>query len=184
MNSRILINDMISYQKGNKAVGDEIVCRFSPLLKRYASLLHYEDAFYDLQLYFIEFMYSQAIENKFDNDYCLLAYLKKSIRNAYIQISQRMQVQNTTLRFYNQLSDEEIHSIETDNAAYDDYFSSEYDFINNLLTEKERITIYRLYIMDYSVAEVAKMDNTTRQTANRTKNRALNKLRKYLNCLS
>ena len=63
----------------------QIVQRFQPLLKKYAALLKYEDAYSDLQLYLLELLHSGKLTKlQRKDDGTLVKYIESSIRHQYI----------------------------------------------------------------------------------------------------
>ena len=66
------------------------------LKKKYAIKLNYEDAFNDLQLYFIECILKIPLEsgNFVKSDYYILSYIKKSIYFGYVALSKKIQKEN------------------------------------------------------------------------------------------
>lgn len=53
-----LFDLFLNAYNGNSFAQLQIVQRFQPLLKKYAALLKYEDAYSDLQLYLLELLHS------------------------------------------------------------------------------------------------------------------------------
>lgn len=68
----------------------QIVQRFQPLLKKYAALLKYEDAYSDLQLYLLELLHSGKLTKlQRKDDGTLVKYIESSIRHQYISLNSR-----------------------------------------------------------------------------------------------
>lgn len=57
-----LFDLFLNAYNGNSFAQLQIVQRFQPLLKKYAALLKYEDAYSDLQLYLLEFTAFRKID--------------------------------------------------------------------------------------------------------------------------
>ena len=88
---------MIKNSKINDSNSMEKLCeKFLPLIKKYAIKLNYEDAFNDLQLYFIECILKIPLEsgNFVKSDYYILSYIKKSIYFGYVGLSKKIQKEN------------------------------------------------------------------------------------------
>lgn len=49
-------------QNGDKEAMQELVDRFTPLMRKRANKLGYEDAYEDIRLFFIELIYSMKLE--------------------------------------------------------------------------------------------------------------------------
>lgn len=57
-----LFDLFLNAYNGNSFAQLQIVQRFQPLLKKYAALLKYEDAYSDLQLYLLELLHFRKID--------------------------------------------------------------------------------------------------------------------------
>lgn len=163
--------------------GDEqsmlfLIERFDGLLKYYAKLLShcYEDDYADLRCAFIALVKKFNTKNHFANNGAVVRYIEKSVRNSYIRISKK-RAADRAVAFHNELSDEQVHAVENTNSATDEYSEILLESLKGVLTATEFKTLYRHYILDLSISEIATQDNTTRQTANITKVRALDKLK-------
>lgn len=172
-----LILDILNIQKDTTDLL-KVIKKFTPLLLRYSQKLQYEDSFYDLQLVLIQTLISINVK-MFENDFGLLAYLKKTVYTAYIKISKKHEKDSSMIRFYNQMEHKEIEMIENKYSKYDDYSLIELSELANQLTKKEYSTIYRYFIKNYSILQIAKQDKISRQAANKNKVRALRKIIKY-----
>ena len=81
-----LFDLFLNAYNGNSFAQLQIVQRFQPLLKKYAALLKYEDAYSDLQLYLLELLHSgklTKLQRKDDGT------LVKYIRHQYISLNSR-----------------------------------------------------------------------------------------------
>lgn len=78
-------------QKNENAGFIELISMFQPLLRKYVFLLNYSDAYMDLYDCFIDCIYKIPLQQLkvSENDSVVLAYIKTSIRNAYISLSRK-----------------------------------------------------------------------------------------------
>ena len=78
-------------QKNENAGFIELISMFQPLLRKYVFLLNYSDAYMDLYDCFIDCIYKIPLQQLkvSENDFVVLAYIKTSIRNAYISLSRK-----------------------------------------------------------------------------------------------
>ncbi len=69
----------------------KFITRFTPLLKKYAAKLMSEDAYYDLQMDFIELISQLNLEKmKRTDNKALLSYIKKAVYSNYIKRSKML----------------------------------------------------------------------------------------------
>lgn len=91
---------------GNEDALLEVIKRFTPLLKKYARKLNYEDAYYDLQLKLIEVVRSPLFSSLSLSNGQSIAYIQQSIIHEYIRLGKK----RSTLELpINDLSDEQQH---------------------------------------------------------------------------
>lgn len=138
---------------------------FRPIIHFYGRLLAYPGSINDLWefLFFLQAKYGDNFPP---------AYYKKAIKNEYIRLS-KIETQARILltelldfsaaRFENSLENQLL-------------LEKAFDF----LTEKECSVLRRHFAIGYSLQEIARQDNCTRQAVFRTKSRALNKLRDFM----
>lgn len=131
--------------------------RFSGLIKYYAKRLKTDTAEADLWG-FLWLLYCR--ENKPPND----KYIAVCLRNEYIRISKNIP---------------KYCALDFEIKAFDSERDTKIDLEIALkkLTKKERETIILFYYYGYSIEEIGKSQNVSRQSVNKTKNRALEKLR-------
>lgn len=173
--------NLIESSQTKKLKSLEKLCEdFSPLIKKYAHFLNYEDAYNDLQLHFIESIYKIPIKNgNFSkSDAYILSYIRKSIYNEYIVLSKRE----------SQYKDKYVIVEKYDNIAYKfvskekQYFSEDTLYLSDLkefLSHREMCIFKLKFIENYSDMEIAKMFCVTRQAINKTVNIIKKKLKKY-----
>lgn len=164
-----LYNLIISSKNNNCSCLEVLLERFDKLIIKYARLLDYEDAKQDLILHFIKTVKSMKINDSMDSDPILVSYLHKTIKNEYIRLSKAK-----TKYSFSELNLDII----TDSQELEiDYFSELFD---KYLTKKESDILTLLFKKGYTVTEVSKLIDISRQAVNQCKNRSLIKLRKNL----
>mgnify|MGYP001635075674 CR=1 FL=1 len=83
-----LFDLFLNAYNGNSFAQLQIVQRFQPLLKKYAALLKYENAYSDLQLYLLELLHSGKLTKlQRKDDGTLVKYIESSIRHQYISLN-------------------------------------------------------------------------------------------------
>lgn len=161
-----------SKEQGYKNAILKLIKQFQPLIKKYSYLLYYEDSQSELTLTFIETLYKIPIDNpNFKQDQYIISYISKSIRNNYIYLLQK----RNQLYYY-----ECPINLEIMGDLYQENVEDKL-FINDLLlllTEREKEIINLKYFKEYSDIEISKKIGISRQAVNKTKNRALKKMRK------
>lgn len=151
-----------------------LIDRFSPLFKKYARKFDYEDTYSELQLYFIALIQKFPAHAQNWNDGQTVAYLAKSIRTAYIKLSQQNNFRENKLLEFNP----DIMDRPDEQNTEQTIFLQE---ILTLLNDSQKEILFLHYIEGYSIQEIAKLQGKSRQAINKTKNQALNILKKQLN---
>lgn len=159
----------------------ELLKNFNPLLKKYSRYLHYEDSFYDLQLDFIELILNVKISNfsELDDRY-ILAYISKSIHNAYIKYSMKHSLINKYEINESELSDSYkifVQSLDSKEDSYKELFIED---IKKHITNKEFSIITEHYFSDISIKNIADKKKISRQSINKLKKSAISKLKESL----
>ncbi len=154
-----------------KTEKDEMLCllqQFDPLLKKYAHALHYEDAYNDLQLCFIELIVRIKAEGFIGKDEkYILSYIRKSVISFSIKLSSQ--------RMYRRM----VESKNDDYSRCDSYIGLLWCDLQNLLTKDEQQFIVDLYFEDISASELAKSGQVSKQAISNKKRRILDKIRNY-----
>jgi len=173
----MIIDDIRNGQKGNQQAVLDLVSKFSPAIKKYARKLETEDAYYDLQVEFLNLILHLNCDKLREmGDGAMVQYLSKSIYHAYIKL----------LR---QLIDNKMPSISTDDLTdsmlYQNYcITSLKDFTLDipptLLSPLEADAFFQISIWGYSAADIARKKGVSRQSINQAKQRAILKLRHHL----
>lgn len=167
---------------GNEQSALNLINHFNPILRKYAHLLSYADAYADLRCEFLALIKVFPTENHFENDGAVVNYIQKSIINAYTRINKKRKA-DRSVTFYNELSDEQVEAVENGTGTVDDYSGIFVEDLRKLLTITEFKVLYRYYILRFTIAEIAAQDNIARQTVNRTKKRAIGKLKALYDCI-
>ncbi|MBU3109835.1 sigma-70 family RNA polymerase sigma factor [Clostridium gasigenes] len=150
-------------------LGRLIIC-FKPQIGKYSRILKGEDTRQELIIYLIKVIDTIPVnKNIIWHDKSILSYISKSIKNEYIKISKRE----------NSINNKKVE-LDLCNELESEYFEEDFSFVELFkeLTEKESHIIKLVYIYGFSVTEIAQTMEITRQAVNKSKNRALKKLKK------
>ena len=160
----------------------EVITQFMPLIKKYSNLLRFEDAEQELIVSFIEILYAipiRTIQEKEGSTYiALLSYIKVAVHNRYIELSKRHQRLQDNEWFLPE-GDEIDRYIWFDTVEDNDLSIIMRDALQKL-NQKQRIILVERYICGYSDAEISERLGISRQAVNRSRHRALEKLRLQL----
>lgn len=142
--------------------------QFDPLLKKHAHALHYEDAYNDLQLCFIELIVRIKVEGFIGKDEkYILSYIRKSVISFRIKLSgQRMYCRTA-------------ESQNDDYSRSDFYIGLLWCDLQNVLEKDEQQFLLELYYADISASELAKRRKVSKQAISNKKRRILDKIRNY-----
>lgn len=161
------------FQKGDRNAIIIVINDFKPLIKKLSKNLYYEEAETDLIIALIKTL-KQVDLDKFDYNRKgqLVSFIHKTLKNKQIDLYKKKQ----------------IHRHEECEINLEIILGKEIDFTTNIfindllgqLNKREKEIICKKYIYQISETEIAKSLNITRQAVNRTKNKALNRLKKYL----
>lgn len=165
-----LIKLISEFKSGNMNSFPIIYDAFKKLILFYSAKLGDEDALCELNLFFIELLYSLDLD-KFPCDFSdgLSRYIAVGLKNKYLKISKL----NQKYKFVSlNLFDE--------SAYYDEYYTNELLEAIKLLSPKQGAVIILKYIYGYSDFEISVNLNISRQAVNRLKNRALSVLKSEL----
>ena len=173
----MIIDDIRSCQQGSQEATLELIERFSPALKKYARKLGTEDAYYDLQVEFLDLIlhldHSRLRET---SDGALVQYLSQSIYHAYIKLLKYLIDNKAPTVATDELTDRILYQ----NSCICDFHYESLDIPPQLLASQEAEAFYGICILGYSAAELARKKGTSRQSVNQAKQRAIRKLREYL----
>lgn len=141
--------------------------QFDPLLQKYAHALHYEDAYNDLQLCFIELIVRIKAEGFIGKDEkYILSYIRKSIVSFSIKLSKKMHHRAVELQ-------------NDDYSRSDFYIGLLWYDLQDVLTKDEQQFLLELYCADISASELAMRRNVSKQAISNKKRRILGKIRNY-----
>ena len=122
-----LFDLFLNAYNGNSFAQLQIVQRFQPLLKKYAALLKYEDAYSDLQLYLLELLHSGKLTKlQRKDDGTLVKYIESSIRHQYISLNSRKNAVDSSVI----ASIDEIDFDQMSLSSNDEYPKLQPDFSN------------------------------------------------------
>lgn len=160
----------------------ELITRFSPLIRKYARILNYEDAYEDLLVEFIDFIYTFKVDNiKEKNDGVLVNYICKVLRNKYIKLSKYKSTLYAAEVHIDDLPDSQKFMVENSMVEPPNELLSLKELLpNNLLTKYQQRVILLHYYYGVPISLIAKQEGVTRQNVNKAKNAALRKLKKMM----
>ena len=167
-------------QKGDKEAMLELIQKFSPLFRKYARKLNYEDAYEDIILFYMEMIRSVNLERIVSlEDGAVISYINVSIINYYNKrVRQIIRCEKEVA--LSDLTEEQKYYVEARAAKLNqtDFFAEL--GIKSLLSEKEYQIIYQIYEEGYTAAEIARISQQSRQSVNQLKQRALKKIADFL----
>ncbi|WP_195279785.1 sigma-70 family RNA polymerase sigma factor [Clostridium sp. J1101437_171009_A5] len=158
----------------------ELINRFDRVIRKYARLLKYEDAYEDVVMEFIAFIRKFQIENiKKKHDGAIVNYVCTTLRNTYIELSKRHSAINSHEMPISDLSDEQKYMVENSIVEAP---NERIDLIaylsDNILTAYQQRIILLHFYHRLSIEEIAHREGVSRQNVNKAKKAALDKLRK------
>lgn len=173
-----LYREIQSFQDGDSSAAWFLVQKFTPLLKHYAYLACKEDAFEDLQCYFLSLLKALSLDKLSSyEDGVIISYINKSIRNAYIAIA-KSKMKNSVVDYIEDLPTPATEELNKRASHVDHYEKLLQRDMQSFLTAAEYKVIYALYFKQQTVTEIAIQTHKSRQAINQTKISALKKLRK------
>lgn len=163
-------------KSGNKDSVLLIIEKFNPLLNKYCKKLNYDGAKTDLIICLLEVIQNIPIDTNADlqNDNCIVGYINYSIIHKYINLSKKnTMIINNEIELITNIVGENSYSTIDDTLCINELLDK--------LTEVQKKIIISIYINNISESDLARQMHISRQAINRSKNRALNNLKKYLN---
>lgn len=173
-----LFDLFLNAYNGNSFAQLQIVQRFQPLLKKYATLLKYEDAYSDLQLYLLELLHSgklTKLQRKDDgtkDDGTLVKYIESSIRHQYISLNSRKNAVDSSVI----ASIDEIDFDHMSLSSNDEYPKLLISDLHSVLQPSELTLLSQFVFKGMSIADIAEKSGVSRQAINRKKLSILKKL--------
>lgn len=178
------MNSKLAYEIKQIQCGDQqsmlkLLDQFAPLLKKYAYMLHQEDAILELQCVFLETIKKMNMSGmESSSDGAITNYICKTIYHNYIMLGKKKSQEGKNLHI-----DEKD---EFDPFQYDIRYSTKDEYVavlcadlKSVLNTQEYQIIYAIYVQQYQVSEIAGCVGKSRQAINQTKKRALKKLKEY-----
>ena len=173
MSNKILKIYISNFKNQKTEVFPLILRVFERLINRYAKLLGNCDSAQELNLFFIELLFS-IDTGKFasDSSNSMAKYIAVALRNKYIEISKN----NCKQKSFNTPFTESFYLIDTDLNR-----KLETEEMLELLSERQRQVIICKYFYNYTDIEISHIMKISRQAVNNLKNRALQTLRNIYN---
>ena len=172
-----LYDKIVEAQQGCEQSTLDLIRTFSPLLKKYARLLNTEDAYEDLQCFFIDFIKNtNTCGLNSSSNGAIINYISKMIYHQYIALSKVNRKRQATV-YIQDMNEYDTMQYDSRCGEYDEYRRLLIYDLKRTLTTKEFSVIYALIFKELSVAEVAEKQGISRQAVNQMKNGAIKKLR-------
>lgn len=173
MENYCLISLTQKFQRGDMSVFPAIFAEFEKLLHFFASRLIDEDGFQELSVFFVELLYKIDVSQfKKNSEDCLSRYIAVCIRNKYISLSKRNDLEKSknTAFFEGYLEKDRLFN---EDLALTQALK---ELLYTLPPKQKRVILYK-YIYNFSNKEIARHLSISPQAVNQIKNRALEKLR-------
>ena len=154
----------------------EMINMFSPIIKKYDRYSKYDEDFHsEMILKIISIAHSIDLTRlKESNSFVIIRYINKAIRNLNISYSTNKKISSESVLSYDDIEIEIRDHYLGNQSEYDEILLDM--FLKNILTEKEYICMYYLLFENFSISDIARKLNITRQSVHETKNRALSKI--------
>lgn len=163
-----------------------LVQTFEPLLKKYARLLAYPDAYFDLQAAFLDIVKKLDV-NRLDKktDGTVFRYIQAAVYHQYLSLAKTRRQYVRAHVLFCELENPDagpacLSDVLADTAAKDEPSFIEKDFLQRHLSKTEYEVILLIFYCGYSVAEIAQSKKVSRQYVSRQKISALQKLKNAL----
>lgn len=158
--------------QGDKEAVEYVYLKFYPIIKRISKGLDYKEGETDLTIAFLEVIQNIDFDNFPKNEGQITNFLCKLLKNKAVDLFRKNVIgrQDDLCLDYDLLHDE---NFDLDSNV----------FISSLISSLspiQRNVIIKKFIYQYTDIEISRELGISRQAVNRTKNRALNSLRKKL----
>ncbi|MGJ0683435.1 RNA polymerase sigma factor [Flavonifractor plautii] len=176
-----MLLDTIRYAKnGSSEAMLELINRFDRVIRKYARLLKYEDAYEDIVVEFIAFIHKFPIDSIIQkHDGAIVNYICTALRNKYIELSKYHSAISSHEIPINDLSDEQKYIIDNSMVEPPNELIDLMAYLSdNTLTAYQQRIIFLHFYHGLSIAEIAQREGVSRQNINKAKRSALDKLRK------
>ncbi|KYH33284.1 bacteriocin UviA [Clostridium tepidiprofundi DSM 19306] len=160
-----------SQMKDNKALM-KIIEEFMPIIKKHSRKVRYDDITNELIIALINAVYN--IPNVITEEKDIKNYIFKSIINEYNRIlKNKTKIYNFEVGIELERLGKKDDDVETRILVYE---------VMDKLSNLQKEVIEYEFIEGYSESEIAEKLHVSRQAINRTKNRALKKMKLYIQC--
>lgn len=169
------IKELIEKSKdGDKEALNEIVNRFKGTIKKFSRELNYEEAETDLIIGVIETIERIKLSNlELKNEGAIVNYIYNSISNKKTELYRKhVKGINEELEINLEITEDKSNYQVEDKIFIDNLL--------DLLTDIQRIILVEKFMKGYSDVEIANNLQISRQAVNKAKNRALKRLKRYL----
>lgn len=168
-----LLNIIIAAKNKDIESINKLLLIFKNIINKYSRQLDGEDTKQDLSLFLIKLIDNIDIssDSKY-NDKQLLSYISKSLKNEYIRLSKKRTKIYLTETIDNNYINNESINLDSNIEILDSL---------NYLTDYEKWILQKIFFSGYTVTELSKTLNKSRQSVNQVKKRALNKLIRLYN---
>lgn len=166
-----LFDLFLNAYNGNSFAQLQIVQRFQPLLKKYAALLKYEDAYSDLQLYLLELLHSGKLTKlQRKDDGTLVKYIESSIRHQYISLNSRKNaVDNSVIASVDEIDFDQM-SLSSNDEYPELLISDLHSVLQHSVLQPSELTLLSQFVFKgMSIADIAEKSGVSRQAINRKK---------------
>ena len=166
-------------QRNEQWAMEELLKRFQPLIRRFATYLNTEDAIQELGLCLLNTAIHMPLSNlRSVEDAVFVKYFQSSLYRSYIKISKKDGRYQKHIVFFDDTPEYYQPKIEAKLAVTDEYFMNDPLSVKAYLTEREYLVLCRIILQEEQVSHLAADLHVSRQAINKTKLRALKKLRK------
>lgn len=165
-------------QNGDEKYMMDIMEKFNPLIKKYSRKLKYDDAEADIIIFLIETINKIPIFNNINlnKDECIVGYISISIKNKYINLSKKyIDIVNKEIELDTNIFSG--YSLQDEQKSIDNHIFV--TFLLDKLPGYQRQIIENIFMDNISVIDISKRLHISRQSVNKTKNRALSNLKKF-----
>lgn len=158
-------------ENDNKSI-ERLILIFEKIINKYSRKLDSEDTKQDLIIFLINIVFNMKITQQSSyTDKQIFSYISKSLKNEYIRLSKSKDKRTKLEVCFDDASLDE--AIET-------YSNIEVLDLLNSLNSYEKYILELIFIYQFTVTDISKLLNKSRQSVNQTKVRALTKLRKNI----
>lgn len=176
----ILYDQVRAYQTGNNEIALEFLEIFASLLKKYARLLHTEDALEELQYHLLDVLKTMdLLQLSSQSDGVMVRYVQNIVYNRYIFLSKSYRKNRANISLED-LNPYDAFQYMMHTSSTNDYSLLFFSDVRKILSDREYQVIVLLFRYGFTVAEIAKRIGKSRQAVNQIKNRALKKLKQKL----